>query len=355
MSYAQAQAAAKTWFYQIDIEKNEDDRDIAFNNDNYTVADALNDYFAERERQSDKSAHKDKLMAKALIIPALGDIKVSRLNQRRIEKWLIETAESPRRLRSKKGAGQAYARPPLTDDEKRARKDSANRVLSILKAALNFAYKRRLTSVSDPCWQRVERFKRTSKARARFLTREEQVRLVNACLPGFRPLVRAALLTGCRYGELSRLKCQDYSPNPKNPYIFIAESKSGKSRHIYLTAEGGALFDELTAGKNPDAFVFTRGNIERRTRKSLCDRWGRDDQTPFMKAACEAAGLKITFHELRHTYASTLVNSGCSLFVVAHQLGHSSTKMVEKYYGHLSPGFIAEAVRVAMPDLGILE
>jgi integrase len=74
-----------------------------------------------------------------------------------------------------------------------------------------------------------------------------------------------------------------------------------------------------------------------------------------VKVICKALGFKTTFHGLRHTYASMLVNSGCPLFVVARQLGHSDTKMVEKRYGHLAPSFIADSVRAAMPELGILE
>ncbi len=55
-----------------------------------------------------------------------------------------------------------------------------------------------------------------------------------------------------------------------------------------------------------------------------------------MKKAYTAAGIDpITFHELRHTYASMLINRGVSLKVVAEQLGHVDTRMVEKHYGHL--------------------
>jgi len=320
----------------------------------YTVSDALDDYFFERERQSGERAKKDKAAANAFIIPAFGGVGVAMLSQKLIEKWLLDIAESPRRVRTKPGAKQAYAAPPNTEDERRARKDTANRILTILKAALNFVFKRGLVVVTDPCWQRVEPFKRTAKARIRFLKPDEQVTLVNACPPDFKALVRAALLTGCRYGELTRLKCRDYDPNPQNPTIFVAESKSGKPRYIYLPHEGRLLFDELTADTDQESLVFTRSNCVRRSRMELGLQWGRDDQIPYMNAACRVSGIKITFHELRHTYASTLVNSGCPLQVVAHQLGHSNTKMAEKHYGHLAPSYIADAVRAAMPILGIV-
>jgi integrase len=54
--------------------------------------------------------------------------------------------------------------------------------------------------------------------------------------PGFRPLVRAALETGCRYNELTRLEVHDL--NPGTGTIAIRKSKSGKPRHVILTPEG---------------------------------------------------------------------------------------------------------------------
>ena len=354
LTYVQTVREAERWFLfqeRIALEESAG----AVRHGPYTVACAMEDYFFERERQSGERAKKDKTVANAMIIPALGGVEVVMLSQKLIEKWLRDISEKPRRVRTKPGAPQAYAPPPANDDERRARKDSANRILTILKAALNFVFKRGLVIIADPCWQRVEPFRKTARARVRFLKQEEQVALVSACPPDFRALVRGALLTGCRYGELSRLKCRDYDPNPQNPTVFIAESKSGKPRHVYLPKEGKILFDELTADSDPESFVFTRVNNKRKSRIELGSQWGRDDQVPCMNAACKATGLKITFHELRHTYASTLVNSGCPLQVVAHQLGHSNTKMVEKHYGHLAPSYIADAVRAAMPTLGILE
>ena len=136
--------------------------------------------------------------------------------------------------------------PPATDDERRARKDSANRVLTVLKAALNHALDRRRVASGD-AWQSVKPYRGTTSARIRFLSPEDQVRLVNVCAPAFQCLVRGALLTGARYGELARVRVEDF--NATAGTVFIAESKSGKPRHVVLTDEGTALFMELTAGR----------------------------------------------------------------------------------------------------------
>ena len=67
------------------------------------------------------------------------------------------------------------------------------------------------------------------------------------------------------------------------------------------------------------------------------DGWKASEQDRPMDDANEHASLKppITFHGLRHTWASLAVMAGVPLLVVAKNLGHSDTRMVEKHYGHL--------------------
>ena len=70
--------------------------------------------------------------------------------------------------------------------------------------------------------------------------------------------------------------------------------------------------------------------------------------------ACRAGKVTpaASFHTLRHTYASLMVMDGVPLMVVARNLGHAYTRMVEKHYGHLATSYVREAIRSAMP-LGI--
>jgi integrase len=73
-----------------------------------------------------------------------------------------------------------------------------------------------------------------------------------------------------------------------------------------------------------------------------------------MRLACEHARIDppTGFHTLRHTWASLSVMSGMPLLVVARNLGHVDTKMVEKHYGHLSPSYVADTVRKHAPVFG---
>ena len=356
LTYAQAQTSAIKWL-ERKTKRILSAEDIETTHDaSYTVADALLAYFKDGERRAMKGASRARMSANAWIVPALGELEVSRLTRELLESWLDRIAAAPRRIRTKAGQAPAFAPPPDTADAIRARKDSANRVLSILKAALNFAVDRRLVNVPNPSWQKVKPFKGTASSRIRFLNPDEQVKLIKACPLEFKNLVKGALLTGCRYGELARLQCKDYNPSADIPTIFIAESKNGKPRHIVLTNEGVALFDALTAkNQSPNGLIFTN-SAKRTKRDSIGGGWLESDQKRHMKKACETAGLEpISFHELRHTYASMLVNNKCPLPVVAQQLGHSDTRMVEKHYGHLIPSYVADMVRAAMPVLGIVE
>ena len=63
----------------------------------------------------------------------------------------------------------------------------------------------------------------------------------------------------------------------------------------------------------------------------------------------------VSFHILRHTYASRLAMKGVPMAVIAAQLGHSYTRMTEKHYAHLAPSYVADTVRAAFTSMGIVK
>ena len=138
-------------------------------------------------------------------------------------------------------------------------------------------------------------------------------RLINASDVDFRMLVQAALQTGCRYGELCALKAQDF--NAENGTLHIRTSKSGKGRHVVLTAEGVNVFRRLVAGLARDDLILRRNDGSP---------WGAANQSRRIADACARAKIDppINFHQLRHTWASHAVMKGVPLLVVAKNLGH---------------------------------
>ena len=249
-------------------------------------------------------------------------------------------AQRPGRARTALDADKHNLRNVDMDDPevRRQRKSSSNRVFTMLKAALNHAYQNG-NAPSDHAWKRVNKFKDADAARIRYLTVAESQRLINAAEPEFRVLVQAALMTGARYSELCRLRVEDFNPDSETLHIRL--SKSGKPRHVTLTEEGAEFVADLCAG--------------RPSRSPLLGReWKEGDQDRSMGAACVRASIDppITFHGLRHTWASLSVMGGMPLIVVAKNLGHADTRMVEKHYGHLAPSYIADAIRQHAPRFG---
>jgi integrase len=312
----------------------------------YTVRACVNEYlaFLEGNRKSAKDA---RYRAEALILPGLGEIVCADLTTKQLNRWRESAATAMPRLRTKRGAErQRYRQLDADDDEqRRQRRATANRTFTILKAALNRGW-REGKIPSDSAWRRVEPFENVDAARVRYLTIDECQRLINTAGGAFRNLVRAALLTGCRFGELAARQVRDFNPDAGT--LHVRTSKSGKGRHVVLNDEGIKFFSRLTAG---------RPGVELMLRKTDGDRWGKSNQTRPMAEACSHAKIEppANFHCLRHTYASHAVMAGAPLIVVAKNLGHSDTRMVEKHYGHLSESYVTDAIRRAAPRFGIAE
>jgi integrase len=339
LSFSQAQEAARSWFSR--------QRRAALGlaptrSGKYTVSDVLDEYLDWCQAHR-KSARMLQTTINGHIRPALGHLSVEKLTHMHIRKLHEDVAVAPARLRTRKGEPQKFKPAPKTQEEIRARRSTANRILSTLKAALNRAYAEGKIA-NDDAWRRVRPFREVDAARVRYLGEEECRRFLDACDPDLRRLAEAALLTGCRYAELANMRVRDFDHDAGT--VFVGAGKNSKSRHVVLTDEGRALFARLTRSKEPDDLLFTRNGMAR---------WGKSDQFRPMRETCAKAGIDppIGFHILRHTHASYLALRGVPLAVIAAQLGHSDTRMAEKHYAHLTPNYIADTIRANFPTLGI--
>jgi integrase len=82
--------------------------------------------------------------------------------------------------------------------------------------------------------------------------------------------------------------------------------------------------------------------------------WGDGHQQDPMERACECAGIPhLGFHQLRHTYASLPLMSGMPMMVLARNLGHRDTRMVEHQCGHLLRSYEDEMIEAHAPKFGI--
>jgi integrase len=306
----------------------------------YTVADALDDYLRDKLGREGRDSPEARRRC-ADIASAIGEIEVSKLTKRDIREWMEGIANSPPKVR-----GGKFAQVDMNDPEvQRRRRDTANRYLNDVKAALNFAVEE--DHVAAGAWRDVKPYKLVSQNRPRFLSLDEITRLLNASPPDLRALVNGGLLTGARRGDLVHMRVADFVPEAQAVTVGNRKSRyKGKSPFLcYLSDEGARFFEAHTAGRDPQDPMFVRDDGRP---------WREDDIARPLKAANKAAKIEppASFNVLRHTYASLSLMNGMSQMAVAQNLGHSDTRMVEKHYGHLTPDWRKEQAR-HIPEFGI--
>jgi integrase len=306
----------------------------------YTVAHAMIDYF-NWARENTVGYDRFYYQIRAHILPHLGDIPVEDLKPITLRTWLVKLSEQPPRAHTGRGQPQQYLLKKKDPEYVRKRQRSANKVFATLKAGLNRAFDRGIVEDNGP-WVKVRGFRGVDRRKARFLEHAEIKNLINACSPDLARLVAGALMTGCRVSELQRMHVQDYSE--ESGRVKVTDAKSKERRAISLSTEGAEFFKRLAKGRKATEPMFLRANGTK---------WRRGGHFKKFVEACGKAGINppIRFHELRHTYASQAVMAGVSLKVVATQLGHVDTRMVDRYYGRVGSAFIDEVIKERMPNL----
>ncbi len=213
-------------------------------------------------------------------------------------------------------------------------KDTVNRDLAALRAALNFAFAQgRVTT--DAAWREpLKAFKGVSKRRGLYLDRDQRRALIQAA-----PSDLALFLTGLatlplRPGALAALQVKDF--DPRLNVLTVGHDKSGRDRRIKLPLESAALLTTAIRQKDVAAPLFTRADGVG---------WTKDSWKWPIKQAVKAAGLPLsaTAYTLRHSVISDLVHGGLDLLTVA-QISGTSVAMIEKHYGHLRADIAASAL-----------
>jgi integrase len=314
----------------------------------YTVSKALADYFTflRTEGRPDHLVSDTERRAASMIEPKLGEIEVAVLTTKQLRTWRDNLVKAGARTRTAKGEPQKYREIDEDDDDAlRARRATVNRIWTTLRAALNHAFTEGHV-LTDREWRKVKPFKGVDGKRTAYLTIEEAKRLVNASEPDFRLLVQAALQTGGRYGSLTRLRVRDFHESAGT--IDLRSPKGNGSEKTFSVIlspdEGVPFFKRLCAGRPTDALIFTKANGEP---------WGTNHQVKPMIGACVRAKIKpVGFNQLRHTWASHAVMNGTPLMIVAQNLGHTDTRMVENHYGHMAKSYVKDALHAGAPRFG---
>jgi integrase len=302
----------------------------------YTIRTAVSDYLRSLENRGAPDHRGAVYDFNRNVLPELGAVEVAKITRAKLEAWRARLAARPR-LSTKKyiESDPPSAHKVMTDEEKRQRRATTNRSLRRVVAALNFALETGKVNANPMNWK-IAAFQNAEVARATFLTEAQQRAFVRACgnEPDFQALVLAALYSGCRLGELARLKTRDVIVTSKT--IYIQQSKSGKPRHVFLDEEGMQFFTRLAANRPTEEMLLSRGKNSP---------WQKDAVKKPMRRACETAGIpRLGFHQLRHSFATRLLTNGVGIKIVAQQLGHSSVRMLEKHYGHLADDHVQQVI-----------
>lgn len=222
-----------------------------------------------------------------------------------------------------------------------------NRLKSALSALFTWAKdrRRRLLPATWPNPCRDIPRERENNARVRFLSAEERDRLFKVARVSSWPklylMILLAITTGARRGELRALRCRDV--DLEHATALVGRSKNGEPRVLPLTP---AVVAELRRHgmPHPDAFIFA-------------SRYDPGMPMHFEKAwqtAVKAARLEnFHFHDLRHSCASYLAQSGASLLEIADVLGHRQLDVTRRY-SHLTVNNKRQLVQRVLGDLGQL-
>lgn len=270
----------------------------------YTVNDAIMDYIEHLKIHNSATAAADsgKRLNKH-VDAALKKIRLTKLTMVQVAKWrdsMVRVSDDP--------------------EDVRRSKDSANRVLGMLKAAFNLVYQKDVVG-TDRAWKRVKPFEGVGAARKVFLNHEQTKTLLLETSGGFHHLVKSALLCGARFGELANVKVGDL--DTKQGVVRLS-GKTG-TRDCYLSDEALAHFNALAKDKLPGAFLHLKDSGKP---------WLKSHQHQPMREAIKAAKLPrdTTFYALRHTHVSRALLAGVNAQVVAENCG-TSVRMIEKHYG----------------------
>jgi integrase len=278
------------------------------------LRDFVQDQYVPFVMNSKRSWRTDETILRIHILPALGKRHLDEISNRDI-------AELLKRLRQ-----DGYS------------SGTTNRVLILLRFLFNLAKKWGVPGAGENPATGLKTA--PDVCRERFLSAEEAQRLLSA-LDGDEnqvaaKAIRLLLLTGGRRNEITRAKWDYIDWERKTLLVPIA--KSGRSRVISLS--GAALqllrsIERLPA--NP--FIFPSPTTGRPC-PSLHFPWLRIRKTSGL--------LDIRLHDLRHSFASFLVNEGVSLYVVQGLLGHTQPRMTQRY-AHLQQKTLHDAVEM-MPS-----
>ncbi len=208
-------------------------------------------------------------------------------------------------------------------------KATVNRELACLKHMFNMAIKWDKASLNPV---REVKFFKEGPWKMRILSREEEKLLLESACDHLKPIIVAALNTGMRRGEIFRLTWDNV--DFFNGTITVVETKNGETRIIPMNQLLRETLQQL--------------RMESKTTHVFCGKDGKplkDVRTAFETVKKKTGIHSLRFHDLRHTFATRLIEKGVDLPTVKKILGHKSINMTLRYI-HPVPEHMKWAVEI---------
>lgn len=250
----------------------------------------------------------------------IADIELSKLDRHDMKAYRQRLVKAPK-------SGK-------TEDPAARSKDTVNRDMAAVRAALNHAFKDGLVT-TDFAWREpLKAFKNVTKRRTLYLDMEQRRAFVKAASDDLALFLRCLSALPLRPGALAALLVCDF--DPRIGELRVGKDKSGADRRIILPAQVAAVLNEATKNKLPSAPLLSRADGKA---------WNKDAWKDPIKDAARAAGLPdaVTAYTLRHAAITDLVTSGLDLLTVA-QISGTSVQMIQEHYGHLRSDVAASAL-----------
>jgi integrase len=207
-----------------------------------------------------------------------------------------------------------------------------NRELAVLKTIFSKAVLWGYTAMNPV---KLVRLYREELKPVRILTADEKRKLFEASPEFLRPVILFALKTGMRRGEILGLKWNDV--DLANSNIHVRHTKSGKMRVLPMHPEISELLTTMIERRKGE-HIFSEADGSRFKHFGMV-------RTSFVIAVKNSGLGDLTFHDLRHNFATELIQRGADLRTVQEYLGHSSLVMVQRYT-HVTEGIRRSTIQL---------